>query len=309
MGGRRRLASRAPWRPIGRLHQRDDAELLIDLEEDEPARLRLVAALRDAFNWRGTNVGGAVLLRGRRSVRPNFGWAYAERLMPGDELDRPDPWALADLESAVAVIQGVVGIAFGPIGVVLAALLGPQAKHAIAWLTELRSDIGATGLSEEELVDRLDSDPRLAQLVANIVRGTVESDSVARRKLLARSAVRALEDGAKVTEEAIFVRAANGIDAVDVRALVIVADPPPRSPTWPAYRVEGFVYLEELEARWSGEPTIVWVSTSRLEAQGLIERGGVGGGGYGSGPPHWRITPFGRFMLDRLIAEGLDAET
>jgi hypothetical protein len=35
---------------IGRLHQRVDAEwlaeLLIDLEEDEPARLRLVAALR-----------------------------------------------------------------------------------------------------------------------------------------------------------------------------------------------------------------------------------------------------------------------
>jgi hypothetical protein len=35
---------------IGRLHQRQDAawlaELLIDLEEDEPARLRLVAALR-----------------------------------------------------------------------------------------------------------------------------------------------------------------------------------------------------------------------------------------------------------------------
>jgi hypothetical protein len=37
---------------IGRLHQREDAawlaELLIDLEEDEPARLRLVAALRVA---------------------------------------------------------------------------------------------------------------------------------------------------------------------------------------------------------------------------------------------------------------------
>jgi hypothetical protein len=35
---------------IGRLHRREDAEwlaeLLIDLEEDEPARLRLVAALR-----------------------------------------------------------------------------------------------------------------------------------------------------------------------------------------------------------------------------------------------------------------------
>jgi hypothetical protein len=35
---------------IGRLHQREDAawlaELLIDLEEDEPARLRLVAALQ-----------------------------------------------------------------------------------------------------------------------------------------------------------------------------------------------------------------------------------------------------------------------
>lgn len=35
---------------IGRLHQRADAEwlaeLLIDLEEDEPARLQLVAALR-----------------------------------------------------------------------------------------------------------------------------------------------------------------------------------------------------------------------------------------------------------------------
>jgi hypothetical protein len=35
---------------IGRLHRREGAEwlaeLLIDLEEDEPARLRLVAALR-----------------------------------------------------------------------------------------------------------------------------------------------------------------------------------------------------------------------------------------------------------------------
>ncbi len=37
---------------IGRLHQRADAEwlaeLLIDLEEDEPARLHLVEALRQA---------------------------------------------------------------------------------------------------------------------------------------------------------------------------------------------------------------------------------------------------------------------
>ena len=36
---------------IGRLHQREDAawlaEMLIDLEEDEAARLRLVAALRE----------------------------------------------------------------------------------------------------------------------------------------------------------------------------------------------------------------------------------------------------------------------
>ena len=39
---------------IGRLQQREDAawlaELLIDLEEDEPARLRLVAALRTGFD-------------------------------------------------------------------------------------------------------------------------------------------------------------------------------------------------------------------------------------------------------------------
>jgi hypothetical protein len=39
---------------IGRLHQRQDAawivEVLIDLEEDEPARLRLVAALRTGFD-------------------------------------------------------------------------------------------------------------------------------------------------------------------------------------------------------------------------------------------------------------------
>jgi hypothetical protein len=110
----------------------------------------------------------------------------------GDDEHRRDELALASFDAAMAALGAAVGYAYGPVGGTLATLLGPFAHLAVRRLLDLRSHLSDAGFSEEEILERLEENERLAQHIAEVVRGTVESDLEAKRRLLARSAVKAL---------------------------------------------------------------------------------------------------------------------
>jgi len=90
--------------------------------------------------------------------------------------------ALVNLEAAISAVGATVGAAFGPLGSIIGAFIGPYAKLAIARFLELRTQIDQADLDEQELIRRLDESEVLAQLVAEVVRGTVESDLAAKRR-------------------------------------------------------------------------------------------------------------------------------
>jgi hypothetical protein len=224
------------------------------------------------------------------------------------DIERRDAWAVVDLEAAVGVVTTTVGAMLGPAGAVVGALVGPYARHAATRLLELRSRVEEAGVDTETIVDRLDHNEELAQLIAEAVRATVESDLAAKRALLARAAIRALEDDAVVDIDQRIVRAAAQVDTVDVHVLAIVAEPmeerpDPERPS--ERRAEGTVYPDELESRWSGAGEVALAAVSTLIAAGLIENAGIGTMG---GLTFWRTTPFGRLFLEGLREEGLDEE-
>lgn len=125
--------------------------------------------------------------------------------------------ALVSQEAAIYVVASVVGVTLGPAGVIAGAFLGPFAVHAAKRFRELTTEVSAAGLDADTIVERLDDDEVLSQLVAEVVRGTVESDSAAKRALLAHAAIHALTDDAAVDEEARFVRTAIEVDTFDIR--------------------------------------------------------------------------------------------
>lgn len=87
-------------------------------------------------------------------------------------------------------MSATVGAAFGPLGSILGAFVGPYAKLAISRFLELRDRVDAeVGFNEEELRRRLEENEALAEMVAEVVRGTVESDLGANRRLLAQAAI------------------------------------------------------------------------------------------------------------------------
>ena len=216
------------------------------------------------------------------------------------DMEHQDAWALADLDSAISVMSATVGAAFGPLGAILGAGVSSYAKFAIRRFLELRTRIDGAGLEEQEIIERLDENETLAQMIAEVIRGTVESDLEAQRRLLADAAIQALQDDAVVDEENVFVQAAAAISTVDVRVLAIIGDPPPEraAPNDPTQRrPKGTVYPAELVERWPGVEQLQAAPLSRLIAAGLIENAGIGTLG---NSPFWRLTTFGRAFLDRL---------
>lgn len=221
--------------------------------------------------------------------------------------ERRDELALISQEAAIAAVTAVAAAELGPAGAVVGALLGPYATLAAKRLRELLRRVEEAGLDRDTIVKRLEEDEAIAQIIAEVVRGTVESDLRAKRRLLAQAAIRALEDDAVVDEETVFVRTAAAIDTVDVRVLAIVGDPPERpEPDDPSQRrPEGTVFPDELIARWPGVEQLQAAPLSSLIAAGLIENAGIG---TMNGLTFWKPTMFGRQFLDRLLEEGLEEE-
>jgi hypothetical protein len=218
-----------------------------------------------------------------------------------------DELALVSQEAAIGVVTSIVGQSLGPAGAVVGAFLGPFAVHAAKRISELVARVDEVGLEKGTIVERLNENEALAQLVAEVVRATVESDLGAKRALLAQAAIRALRDDAAVDVEARVVRVAVAIDTVDVRVLAMVAEPPerPEPEDESQRRAEGAMYPDELVARWPGAEEILSTATSSLIAAGLIENAGIGTFG---GETFWKLSPFGRRFLDRLLQEGLEDE-
>ena len=140
---------------------------------------------------------------------------------PGPSSNASDggEWGIDAIDAAVSVVGAVAGSAFGSAGLIAAALVGPFARHALSRLTELRTRLNEAGFDEQALIRRLDEDEVLAQLVADVARGCVDSSLAAKRVLLARAAIRALNDGAVVDVEARLVRTAASVDTADIRVL------------------------------------------------------------------------------------------
>jgi hypothetical protein len=217
-----------------------------------------------------------------------------------EEAPHGDELAVASQDAAIGVVTAVVGAVFGPAGAVVGALIGPYAKLAMDRLTRLRQRINRdTGLDEQEIVDRLDANAPLAHLVAEAVRGTVESDLAAKRDLLTKAVVRALEDDAVVDTENKFVRAANEIDTADVRVLRIIGE------WWPNPKP-----LSQVVDAWPGSAEVIEAAGASLTAAGLVwdSSGQIRPPGAGSFPATVQLTTFGRAFLERLMADGLDQE-
>lgn len=90
------------------------------------------------------------------------------------DMEHQDAWALADLDSAISVMSATVGAAFGPLGAILGAGVSSYAKFAIRRFLELRTRIDGAGLEEQEIIERLDENETLAQMIAEVIRGTVD---------------------------------------------------------------------------------------------------------------------------------------
>ena len=215
------------------------------------------------------------------------------------DIERRAALASVDLEAVIAVVTTTVGAMFGPVGAIAGAFVGPYAKHAATRLIELRSRVEEAGVDSETLVGRLDENEALAHLIAEVVRGTVDSDLAAKRALLARAAIRALENDSVVDIEQRIVRTANQVDTVDIRLLALLCKPTPER------RESASVTAEELVSRWPGVADVVSGTTSSLIAAGLIKTGSPG-----TLRPRmsWKPTSYGRLFLERLQSEGLDDE-
>lgn len=233
---------------------------------------------------------------------------YPRGVRERPDIERRDESALVDLQAAVAVVSATVGAAFGPVGSIAGALVGPYALHAARRLLELRNRVEETGLGTDEIARRLEEDEDLAHLIAETVRATVESDLAAKRRLLAASAIRALTDDAVADVDHRIVRTAARVDTIDVHVLAVVAEPREERPDRDRpeeNRGAGVIYPDELEERWPGASEVALAAVSTLIAAGLIENAGYGTFG---GLTFWRPTPFGRRFLEELRAEGLDDE-
>jgi hypothetical protein len=214
--------------------------------------------------------------------------------------ERRDDLALVSQEAAIAAVTAVAAAELGPTAAVVGALVGPFAGLAAKRLRELVGKVEGAGIGRETIVGRLENNEALAQMIAEIVRGTVESELEAKRRLLARAAIRALRDDAIVDEEAVVVRTAGALDTVDVRVLSIIArlqDPDDgRHP---------LVEPEEVAVEWPGGAQSVDFAFATITAAGLVRGAAPSTLGAGNGV---RLTKFGRVFLDRLLEEGLEEE-
>jgi hypothetical protein len=214
-----------------------------------------------------------------------------------DDRERRDELALTTQEAAIGIVAAVASAELGPVGAVVGALLAPMANLAAKRLREFVNSVHDS-VDVDTMAKKLDDNEALAQLVAEAIRGTIESDLAAKRKLLARAAVRALTDDAAIDEEGLIVRTLNSVGTADVRLLAVLAGS--NSKTMSEYQI-GY---HAPAVRRVLAPTI-----SALEAAGLAL--------YAPQAPDepadeieaaWAVTRWGDVVLGRLRKEGLDEE-
>jgi hypothetical protein len=201
-----------------------------------------------------------------------------------------------------AVLLGAVAgatIMLGPVGGIVAALIGPFASFAARRLEEWLGILRSAGVDEAELAQRLLEDEVLAHLVAEAVRATIESDIRAKRTLLARAVLRALEEDADVNVEARFIRTAGALDTVDVKVLAIIGELTGQE------KKRRTVAASVIEKQWEGVAPVIESVFSTLQATGVTEDpapGAVRSDG------SVRLTRYGQVFLGMLMDEGLAAE-
>jgi len=214
-------------------------------------------------------------------------------------IERRDEFALADLDAAVGIVGATVGAAFGPLGSILGGARRPYAKFAVTRFMELRTSVATeVGLEDQELRRRIEESEPLAQMIAEVVRGTVESDLGAKRRLLARAAVHALKDDSAVNVEAVFVRTANALDTIDIHVLCCVAELQRSAPG-------KLVEPQQVIEMWPGTSAAIDAAFAALRAAGVVRGPGTQLGASGA---EVTMTAHGTAFVDRLLTEGLEDE-
>lgn len=208
----------------------------------------------------------------------------------------PDPLSPIFEKTAIEIVSAMAGAALGPAGVVAAALVGPFAVHAVDRLNEMHERVYSTGLVAKQVAARLQEDGTLAHLVAEATRAVIESDLPAKRALLARAVVRALQDDAEVDVEQGLVRAAAAVSTVDVRVLARLHG----EQTLEGENLGSGTTPDDLATAWPGVRNVIDASAATLIASGLA----VGTLEYS---PHWRRTLFGERFLEALRDEGFSS--
>jgi len=201
-------------------------------------------------------------------------------------------------EMAVAGASATLGEMYGPAATIAGAVATPLVLHAAKRLREFFERLSNAGVVADEIEARLAEDEALAQVVAEAIRGTVEAELEAKRRLLARAAIHALKDDSAVDVEAVFVRSANALDTIDIYVLSLVAELQRLAPG-------KLVQPQQVIEKWPGTAAAIDGAFAALTAAGVVRGPGTQLGASGA---EVTMTAHGEAFLDRLLKEGLEDE-
>lgn len=133
--------------------------------------------------------------------------------MTRDESERPDLRYAA--ETALVAAASAIPVVGGPISVVLDRTLQRTRQNIVEVAQAAVDEVGVA----DALVDRLESDERLAYLLLNAAEAGERTSMAAKRRLLGRAVGRAARDGARIDESEFQVRALRDLDVPHVQAM------------------------------------------------------------------------------------------
>lgn len=206
---------------------------------------------------------------------------------------------------AETVIRAAAAAVPASIGDALEIVVGDAIARRHERIREAAQQIVAHSRDPERLVQRLHRDERLAGMFLSTLETASRTHLKAKRHLMARVVARATEDDARIDEADLLITALRDLDAPHFRALerIRTAEDEARR------RVE-----DEGTPENTSEPSIVadvvrQVSGDEPEPirSALIRTGvAIPATVYGGGIVIYRLSDFGRKLLDDLRASGLD---
>jgi hypothetical protein len=216
-------------------------------------------------------------------------------------------WLPTVAETSFGMVLAGVSVFFPPASIVAAA--SPVLGHAVRSLLQERALDGQEvfddeGVTVEAVEQALESNAAMFDLGRETVEGILDARDRGQRRLLARALAKGVLDDAKVEPELRLVRTVSQLDVPDVLALKVLCEPraerpSPEDPN--GCRYADTVWPDEVRAEWGQQSLVVEEVMARLVGLGLaFDRGSI----TMDGLQHWHATIYGRFVFERLAAEG-----